>query len=285
MIVRVGDRAFEGGAVDLAAVGSSLDPRAVATAVREGRARRDGTVVTVEARETGALHERVGCVTPTATLQPRTALAVAARSRGWTTPVDDDLARARERLDDVDLGDTADATGVEARRTLARAEDEVARLRERVAEARGRVQARRDQDANTADDADAALTDAVRALSEVETAAAAAREERRAARAEARAVRDRLADRLALEDEVANLERRARAHLVDRARDAYESALSSVPELDGPADPFDAPPDAAALAVARVGDLAAPVVVACGRFDTACAATRWLDAPAIRLDP
>ena len=286
MIVRVGDRVERGRAVDLVDWCPTLAPATVARAVREGRAEADGTPVAVQARQAGALHERVGCVTPAASLRPRTALAVAARSRGWSTPVDGALREARERLATV-AAETAtgpDPNGLTARRRLADADDEVARLRERVAEARGRVQARRDGGTGSAD-SDAALQDVVRDLSEVETAVAAAREKRRVARAEARAARDRLEDRLALEDDVGNLERQARAHLVERARAAYESALATVPDIDEPIAPFDAPPDAMALAVARVGDTAAPVVVACDRFADARAAARWLDAPAVRLEP
>lgn len=286
MIVQVGDRVERGRAVDLGGGCPALEPATVATAVREGRAEADGTPIAVQARQAGALHERVGCVTPDASLRPRTALAVAARSRGWSTPVDNALRDARDRLATVaaETPTGSDPDALTARRRLADADDEVARLRERVAETRGRVQAQRNGGTGAAD-ADAALEDAVRDLSEVETAVAAAREKRRVARAEARAARDRLEDRLALEDEVGNLERRARAHLVERARDAYESALATVPDIDDPAAPFDAPPDAMALAVARVGEFAAPVVVACGRFADARAAARWLDAPTVRLEP
>lgn len=288
MICRVGDRTFRGRAVTVGDAAPALDPETVATAVREGRAETaDGSVVAVTARAAGPVHERAGCITPDCTLRPRTALAVAARSRGWSTPVDDALAAARARLASFDApsDDLAATDGSPPGRRLAEADDDVARLRERVAEARGRVQARRDHDADSDAEAARTLEDAVRDLSEAETTAAAAREERRAARAEARAARDRLAHRLRLADEVANVEREARGYLVERARAAYESALSTVPDVTAPADPFEAPPDAMALAVARVADLGAPVVVATGRFEDSRAAARWLDAPAIHLDP
>lgn len=287
MICQVGDRAFAGRAVDLP---GAIDPATVAMAVREGHATLDsGTTVAVLARTAGPLHERVGTITPETPIRPRTALAAAARSLGWTTPVDDDLARARERLACSEPASEADDSDPAAlRRRLAETTEEVERLRERVAETRGRVRAAdgeapAGERADPADHADS-LAEAVADLSEVETAAAAAREDHRAARTEARAARDRLRDRLRRRDAVANLEREARAHLVDRARPCYESALATVPGVACPAAPFDGPPDAMALAVARVGDLAAPVVLACDRFADASAAARWLDAPAIRLE-
>ena len=44
-----------------------------------------------------------------------------------------------------------------------------------------------------------------------------------------------------------------------------------------------APPDAMALAIARLARPAAPLVLACDRFADATAAARWLDAPVCRL--
>jgi hypothetical protein len=87
-----------------------------------------------------------------------------------------------------------------------------------------------------------------------------------------------------LEDEVANLERRVRSALVDRFRDAYAAAVADVPGGSGdPGDPFDVDPLTAGLAVARVADFDAPVVVVCDRFGSAQAASRWLAAPVVRI--
>lgn len=339
MICRVGEQTVAGRAVDLRvcdAVGSdagdaaSPDPETVVTAVRAGTATTcDGTRLAVVAREPGRLHRRVGCITPGRSLRPRTALAIAARSRGWATPVDDDLAGARERLqahpeartegsevagtDDVRAAHSdaraarSDARAARSdartdrpdaltarRRELAEVTEDVDRLREHAAAARGRIQAE-DAGERTGTDrrGETPLADAIRELSEAETAAAAAREHHRRGLDAARARRDRLQQRLHLEDEVANLEREARAHLVERARGAYESALAAVPgRADGrppsdagtpPTDPFSADPDAMALAVARVGELKAPAVVACDRFPDAATAARWLGAPVVRL--
>lgn len=288
MICRVGPRRFAGRAVDLAAstdLDAALDPVTVARAVRDGRATTDdGTVVTVDALDSGPLHDRVGCVTPACSIQTRTALALAARSRGWTTPVDDRIAAAQNRLDAHRIEPSAPETA-EHRRDLAANRDDVDRLRERAAEARGRVQAGDGPVGSGTSPDDSPLADAIRDLSEAETAVAALRERHRAARATARSTRDRLQERLRLTDDLENAQREARSRLVDRARGCYQAALREVPGYtpDPDADPFAAPPDAMVLAVARVGDLAAPVVSACNRFSSAAAAARWLGAPVVRL--
>lgn len=280
MIVRVGDRTECGRAVDLVA---DVGPDDVAAAVRTGRATADGTEIEVYARDPGPLHERVGAVGPSPSIRPRTALALAARSRGWSTPVDARLAAARERLDAVDV-DGADVDLAASRRRVAEATAETEAARERVATARGRLLAEAGDDATDGAAADR-LAAAVRELSEVETAAVAARETHGSARTSVRRTRERLRERLRVADEVGNLERRARARLVEHARPAYRAALAAVPGHSIAADPFDTDPDAMALAVARVAHLRAPVVLACDRFPDARSAARWLRAPAIRLEP
>lgn len=277
MIVRVGDRTVCGRAVDLEA---AVAPERVAEAVRTGSATAGDVEIEVSARSATPLHDRVGSVGPSPAIRPRTALAVATRSRGWTTPVDGRLAAARERLAEADV-ELADADLAARRRRVAEAAAQTDALRERVAEARGRVLAAAGADGESGD----RLEDAVRQLSEVETAAVAAREAHRRGRVAARGERDRLRERLRLADEVANLERRARADLVERALPAYRAALAAVPDTAAPSDPFAAAPDAMALAVARVGHLRAPVVLGCGRFPDARSASRWLRAPVVRLEP
>jgi hypothetical protein len=157
---------------------------------------------------------------------------------------------------------------------VAETEARVERLRERVAAARGRQ-----------GEAEGDVEAAVRSLSEAETSLAAARERREHRREAARDGRDRLEARLALRDRLGNLERQARRSLVDRTRERYVCALNAVPALGDPGDPFAAPADAMALAIARVGTLRAPAVVATGRFSNAERAADWLDAPVVHLDP
>lgn len=268
MICRVGDRRLAGSAV---APEASLDPARVARAVRIGADRNSDPPIEIDAAIPGPLHERVGCIHPSMSLRPRTALAAAARSLGWSTDVDEEIRALRTTLSETTTGDVPDRAGV--RREVAETEASVQRLRERVAAARGR-QANGDGDVESA----------VRSLSEAETNLAAARERRRRRREAARDGRDRLEARLGLRDRLGNLERQARRTLVDRAMGRYEDALSAVPALADPVEPFAASTDAMALAIARLGDFRAPVVVATGRFRSADRAADWLGGPVVHLE-
>ncbi|WP_302082100.1 hypothetical protein [Salinibaculum rarum] len=259
---------------------ASADPETVARAVREGIASDGQTTVRVRARRPHAVHERVGAVHPEMGLRPRTALAEAARARGLSTPFDDEIRARAERLADLTIEDVETA---DQRQAVAAASTETERLREEVAQTRGELIARRDRDDET-DGVAERFRDAARELSEAETTAVTARQNLTRRRREARAVRDRLEQRLALEDDLANLRRQARAALVDRVRDAYACAVEGVP--GGPArvtDPFDVDAVTAALAVARIAAFDAPVVLACDRFPSARAASAWLATPVIRV--
>lgn len=278
MICRVDGAVYRGRAVDLVGV---VPPATLATAIRQGEATEGDRTVAVVCRRPHQIHERVGRIRSGMGLRPRTALADAGRARGLGTPVDDALAERQAALAAlaVEAPTTADA-----RRDVAETAAETDRLRERVAAARGRLQARRETGADPGDAADD-LAAAVGVLSDVETEAAAARERQERIRSTARESRDRLEDRLRLEDEVGNLEREARATLVERLRPAYEAALAAVPGVEAIDDAFAAPPDAMALAIARVANLDAPVVLASERFETANAAARWLGSPVLRCSP
>lgn len=277
MILRVGGSVHRGRAVSIDA---TVDPEVIAAAVREGRVVDGDVALRVTARDPHDAHERLGCL-PCRPARIRTALAAAARARGLSAPQDPALARAREALADVE------ATGIDAadkRQAVAGKKEETDRLRERVAAARGRLEARRERGLPTTA-AREELQAAIRELSETETGATAARQALASTRSQARSVRDDLERRFRLADEAANLERRARAWLVERVRDAYASALLDVPggPDDIPADPFSVDRVTAGLAVARVAGCEAPVVLAADRFESADAASAWLDAPVIQV--
>ena len=273
--VRVGDTVRCGRAI---AVDEAVDPSRVAEAVRSPDA-GSGSWIAVDAPPPGPVHDHVGHVRPAMGLRTRTALAQAARSQGLESPCADDLAAARERLAglDVEEGDIASH-----RRALAEATAETDRLRERVATVRGKLQAAREHGAE-APDAATDLGAAIRDLSEVETEGVAARQQLCQARENARQRRDRRERVRRLEDRVANLEREARAHLVEQVADRYTAAVTDVPGAGSVANPFDADSVTAALAVARLAALSAPIVLACDRFDSAAAASQWLDAPVVRV--
>lgn len=264
-------------------VDQPVDPRLVARAVGADEPVGEAPSVAVSAPPTGPAHEHVGCVRPEMGLRTRTALAAAGRARGLSTPVDDELARVRERLGELPTGNV---TTERERRRVAETTTETERLRERVAAARGELSAA--GAGETAGDGDGPrqrLLSAIAELSEVETTAAAARERLERKRREARATRDALDRRLALEDRAGNLERAGRAHLVATLETAYAEAVAAVPGADAAdaADPFAAEPVVAALAVARVASPEAPVVVSCERFADAESARAWLDAPVIYI--
>ena len=265
LTVRVGDERRRGRAVDC----SDLSPAAdrVVAAVRDETAdRSDSAPLSVTCPTAGPVHDHVGLVSPSMTLRTRTALA------DVDVPAAPDLERARRRL--------------------AGTESAVDECRERVATLRGRIQARR-EDGRETTGLEGELAEATAELSEHETERAAAREALSMARREARASRDARERRRRLEDRLANLKRTARDHLVEAVRDRYAAAVTAAPGEARPADdgsPADADPFAvddvtAALAVARVADVRAPVVLACDRFADPAAAAAWLDAPVIRVSP
>jgi len=222
----------------------------------------------------GPVHERVGVIRPGIDVSRRAALAAAARSRGRTAPQDGELARVRERLDALDPPPVELA---DARRRVADAAGSEVAARERVATLQGRVRALRETDGDPSD-AEAELSDATRRLADLETERIAAEQALARARERARAARDERRERLRLRDRADNLRRSARERLADALRPAFEDARGAVP-----GDPD--PPVGAALAVARVADVAAPIVLDgdVAGFETASAAATWLDAPVIRV--
>jgi hypothetical protein len=282
VVAETPDERCVGPVVDL----DGADPRAVVTAVRdeshegEHDTLRDG--IRIRCPEPRAVHEYVGLVEPGMTLRTRTALAAAARSRGLSAPQDQKLASVRDDLTDLTVPETDTAA---ARERLAGTESAVAAARERVATLRGHLQATRDAGRETTDLRDE-LAAAARDLSERETELAAAREALDQAERRAREARDVRERRRRLADRAANLERDARAALVDVVREEYVEAVAAVPGAGATADaddPLDADPVSAALAVARVGRLRAPVVLAVDRFDDAAVAADWFDTPVVRV--
>lgn len=274
MICRLDDEVRRGRVVRLPA---DLDPTDVAAAVRTP-ADSSGSRLTISCPEPSPLHEHVGCIHPEMGLRVRTALAQAARTRGHTTPHDDDLRAARQSLAELAVETERLASYREA---MADVDEALEQARAAVAVARGRLQERRENGQDT-EPASARLDEALQQLSEVETSAIAARQEFDRERERLRARRDRRERRFRLEDRVANLERQARTALVEQLREEYRTTLSDVSGADPTAE-FDADPVSAALAIARLGTVDAPVVLAVDRFDSPAAASEWLDTPVVHL--
>ena len=274
MICRVGDVVRQGRVVR---VGQDVSPGRVADAIRTGAATRENPVIAVDAPDPIAVHEYVGCLRASMGCRTKTALAAAGRSRGLSTPHDEEIRTLREQLDSLPVTDGDVAAH---RRAVAETSDSVGQLREQVAELRGRLRERRRHDLPTESVA-ADLEAAIAELSEVETTAAAAAQRLDRVTAEVADRRDARERRMCLEDRIANLERGARSLLVDNLRDEYIRALEAVPDCSVPEDPFTVDGLTAALAVGRVADLSAPVILACNRFDSARAASDWLDAAVV----
>lgn len=265
----VDGRAYEGRAVDLRTTG--VAGAAIARAVRG-----DALTPCVEPTARAAVYRYAGHVRPGMGLRTRTALAAAARSRGVTTPNDDAIEDLRERLAALDPDRPelpARVEPVDDRR--------VTELREAVAAHRGRVTAAERRPDGDPSDARADLRETVARLSERETERTAARQARERRREVAREYRAQLEERRQVADRLANLERAARADCVDAVAGRFADALDSLPGPT-PSDPFDADPVPAALAVLRLADVDAPVVLAVDRFDSPAAAAAWLDVPVVR---
>jgi hypothetical protein len=259
VIVRYDGRTWCGSVADLR--DSGLDSGDALAAVRG-----ETSPCAVHCPTPGQFHDRVGHVHPAMGLKIRTALADAARSRGAVPPQDEKRARLQDRRDAIDVAkrppQRSDAPAADAQS-----------LQERVAQLRGRVTAL-EECGRDASDERAKLRETAARLSEIETTRLAAEEYRDQTRAD----RDRRERRMTLEDRIANLERGARAHLVERYRERYERALFA---LAPTADPFDADPVAAALALLRIGSVDAPVVLTTTPLASPAATAAWIEAPVI----
>lgn len=227
------------------------------------------------------LHRRVGFLRSDMTVSPVPAVAAAARTRGASTEHDDELRRIDEELASCDAP-TVDLAA--ARQQVADTAADVERLREKVARASGRVEARR-EDGEDATDAQAVLQSATRELAERETEYHAATEALAAARQRARDARDARERRLELEDRRGNLRRAARRALADAAADSFRRALAALPILAEPSHPadFEGPGWTAACAVARMGRVSAPLVVA-APFESTVRARAALDARVLLVE-
>ncbi len=310
MRVRVDVELYRGTAIDLPA---AVRPAAVYDALREGSGGVDGPqgdgevgtapdangdaggdpdrgegsstpVVAVEAPDPGPVHEHVGLVEADPSLSVRAALAAAARSRGYGAPQAEAIASVRAELADLELPSVS--TG-EARRRVSEAGDRTAELDERVAELRGRIRTLRDLDRDPSE-AEAQLEAAIAELTEARTERIAAEQLLERQREHARRARDVRQRCLGLEDRLGNLRRDAREHLAGRLQPEFADAVEAVPgrcEAGDRPGAFEGDPVTAALAVARIADLDAPVVLAVDRFPDAAAAADRLYAPVIRVPP
>lgn len=263
-----------GRAVDCAAL--DVEPGDVLDAIRGN----EGPVA-VDCPDPGPVHEHVGHVGPDTSIPVRATLATVARQRGLTAPQDDELADARA---DLAASDPPSPDLAAARERFAAVDEaELASLREDVAASRGAVQARLELDADVSP-AREALSETAADLAEAQTDRVAAEQTLRRAREQAKEARAARRERLRLQDRVGNLERAARAHLAGALREEFAAAVEAVPgegRVPDGRQTFEGDDATAALAVARMADLRAPVVLSLRRFESARGAARVLDAPVV----
>jgi hypothetical protein len=272
---RVGDVVRHGRAIR---IDQHVDGPAVVAAVRDGTTDDE---IAVDTPQPDPVYDHVGYLHSEMGLRTRSALAKAERSRGQTTPYDEQLAQARKRRESLSA-DTGEKTLQARRQAVAAQTRQTEQRRERVATLRGKLQAAREHGEESAAVAQE-LEAAIRELSEIETAVEAARQQLETARQAARQRRDERERIRRLDDQIENLQRRARAHLVEEATDRYAEAVAAAPGSDDPADPFEAAPVTAGLAIARIASLSAPLVLGCDRFESVTAASEWLDAPVLKI--
>lgn len=276
MNVETENGTFRGRAVDLSV--DSVAPEDIVAAVRSDTEMGEISII---CGDPGPVHKYIGCIEPGMSIRPRPALAAAARSLGVNAPQDEEIAHIEARMCSLDIGDVSLRA---ERRRVADASGSETRLREQVAALRGRVQALREVEGDS-DDAESDLQRMTRELAELETKRIAAEQTLEAARKRQQAARNTREQRLRLRDRKENLERSARRHLVRRLHERFDSAIKAVPGRGRTTDPgtFEGDPVTAALAIARVARVRAPIVLACDRFDTSKSAAECLGAPVLQV--
>lgn len=225
------------------------------------RAIRDPDDDRVQCATPGALHGRVGHISPRSAPAIRPSLALAMRSQRTSTPVDRSLAAAQSERAQLEVP-MVDLDAV--RQAVAETRQDKRALRERVARLGGKVSALRETDGGDPTETVEALQSAAKSLSEAETghlAAVQRLEEKREAARDARNVENR---RLQLTDRIGNLRQDARAYLVETGWPCFTDAVDTLPiETVVGSDPssWSGPGWVAAIALLQMADVEAPVVV------------------------
>ncbi|KAB1197508.1 MULTISPECIES: hypothetical protein [Haloferax] len=267
----------EGRGIDLS--DTAFAPETVVAAVRDPGSPADA--LRIDCPEPDSGHDVLARV-PISTITTKRLSTAVARSRGRSSPVDEELDRLTSRL--AEYADTDDDYSTPlraARRRLAEAGDDEAGLRERTASLRGRLAAHREAGDDDAIEATRAeLVDVATQLSEVETERIAAEQRLEALEREAKRARDSRDERLRLTDAVANRRREARTYFADTLAAEFDEARDALSALSSETTDTDT---LTALAAVRLADFRAPVVSTCRFFADAETAAHHLDCPVIRL--
>jgi hypothetical protein len=260
MRVEAGERTFRGRAIDLREA-SITSSNAVAAVRSDG----ESSVLDIDCPEPGPAHEHVGYIESGMSIRARPAVAAAARSVGINAPQDEEITEIEESFRSLNVEGSSLRT---ERRRVAEVSGSETELRERVATLRGRVQALRDFGEDS-EEAESKLRSATRELAETATERIAAEQALEDARERQRSTRNTREQRLRLRDRRANLERAARGYLVRQVHKEFVAAVEVVPDgeqercrVTKPGS-FEGDPTTAALAIARLARIRAPVVLAC----------------------
>jgi len=304
-VVEIADECYCGEAIE---IDQSVEPNLIVEAIMTAGGEEEADItkgtageVTVAVPIPPPVYEHIGYIHDEMGIRWRTALAKAARTVGGETPYDESLAAARTKLTTL----TAEQPAPERDpSTQTGSRGKINRLREQAATLRGRIATRREQGL-AVDSVQAELEGVLAQLSEAETAAQAAQQRRDQVRTAMREYRDRQEQRFRLEDTVANLERKARASLVDQYAaevidhvQAITALVDEIPAAETPTSPqrdesleetepaewlSALDPVVIALALVRFASFDTPVVLSCSQFDSAADAAERLDASIIRI--
>ena len=278
MICRVGSVVRVGSALT---VEQSVEAERLLGAIREHPQTDGGSdaqSVVVDCEAPTPVHDYIGHVHPEMGVRTRTALATAGRTRGLETPHDEEIERIESKLAAISVEETELE---QRRREQADEHEQRERLQEAVATTRGRLAACRERGLDTAE-LERRLEAQIRELAEAETTATATTQSHEQARERARHGRDQRERRFRLEDRLANRRRDARRWLVEELESEFRAAIGEL--ADRPVEePFDCRPVVAGLAVARVAEYSAPLVLETDRFESTAAAHEYLDGPVVRI--
>ncbi|EFW93598.1 hypothetical protein ZOD2009_00605 [Haladaptatus paucihalophilus DX253] len=276
MKVKTREKTFRGRAIDL-----REESVAAADVVAAIRSDAESSALDIECADPHPVHDYVGYIESETSVRVRAAVAAAARSLGMDAPQDEEIANLEVSLRSLDV----EAISIRSeRRRVAEVSGSETELREEVAALRGRVQAIRDS-GGYVEDAESKLRSATRELAERETERIAAEQALEAARKRQRSARNDRERRLRLRDRKENLERTARDYLARQVHARFVAAVEAVPGRGRVPEPgtFEGDSTTAALAIARLARGRAPVVLACERFETPCAAVDCLNAPVLQV--
>ncbi|WP_336326736.1 DUF7856 family protein [Halovenus sp. HT40] len=236
----------------------------------------DTQSIVVDCEAPTAVHDYVGYIHPEMGLRTRTALAAAGRTRSLETPHDEEIRRIENELAVMSV---EEANLEQRRREQTDEREQRERLQEAVATTRGRLAACRERGLETAE-LERRLEAQIRELAEAETAATATTQCHEQARERARQGRNQRERRFRLEDRLANRRRDARRWLVEELESEFRAAVREF--ADGqPERPLDCRPVLAGLAVARVAEYSAPLVLEADLFESAAVAHEYLGGPVI----